>query len=69
MLPGNVNRNANIIALCEDWKCSKKDGQCPGVYCYEKPESGEHLPLNHECLNVWASAMVCFITSPIPTPL
>ena len=58
----------NIIALHKDWKCSKKDSQCPSVYYYGDPNSGEHLPLNHECLDVWASAMVCFIMSLILTP-
>jgi hypothetical protein len=47
------------MALCEDWKCSKKDGQCPGIQGYKDPETGEHLPLNHERFNVWALDMVC----------
>lgn len=57
-LPGNVNKNLNIQALREEWKCSKSDATCPGTYCFVDPETAIHLPLSNERFDCWASAMV-----------
>jgi hypothetical protein len=59
ILPGNLNKNANIQSLHEEWRCMKSNASCPGTHCYVDSDSGEHLPLNHEHFDCWASAMVC----------
>jgi hypothetical protein len=59
MLPGNVKKNANIQALRDAYTCMKADATCPGTHCYVDPETNSHLPLSHEKLDCWASAMVC----------
>ncbi|KAF8173627.1 hypothetical protein BJ912DRAFT_802205, partial [Pholiota molesta] len=57
-LPGNIAKNKNIQLLQEQWKCPKHQQTCVGVYCFPDPDSDEHLPLNHERLDCWASAML-----------
>ena len=59
-LPGNVKKAANIRSLQECWKCPKKTAECLGTYCFVNNE-GTHLPLSHERLDCWASAMVCYL--------
>ena len=56
-LPGNLKRNANIQRLQEAWKCPGKRDECVGTHCYIQ-NNGTHLPLGHERLECWASAMV-----------
>ena len=59
VLPGNINRAANVQNLQERWKCVvRQPGTCVGAYCYVFPDTGIHHPLNHERLECWASAMV-----------
>lgn len=58
MLPRNVNKNAYIQALCEEWKCTKAEAAFPGSHCYVNPDTGVHLPLSHEKMDCWASAVV-----------
>jgi hypothetical protein len=36
----------------------KADAACPGTYCYVDPDTNEHLPLSHEKIDCWASALV-----------
>jgi hypothetical protein len=56
-LPGNLKRAANVKLLEERWKCPKQQPNCVGKYCYIDLEH-IHIPLSHERLDVWASAMV-----------
>ncbi|KAF8968729.1 hypothetical protein BDZ97DRAFT_1755027 [Flammula alnicola] len=59
VLPGNVNRALNVQKLQERWKCVvRQPGTCIGAYCYVVPDTGIHLPLNHERLECWSSAML-----------
>ncbi|KAF8815024.1 hypothetical protein BYT27DRAFT_7080856 [Phlegmacium glaucopus] len=59
VLPGNVSRAENIRKLQNHWKCEKREPSCLGAYCYDSEEPGSvHLPLNHERLECWASAML-----------
>lgn len=57
ILQGNIDRNANIKLLQERWPCDKAG--C-GTYCFVNAK-GEHTPLSHAMLDVWAMAMVNFI--------
>jgi hypothetical protein len=50
-LQGNVNKNVNIQALREEWKCPKSDAACIGTHCYRDPITEVHLPLSHERLD------------------
>ncbi|KAF8185982.1 hypothetical protein BJ912DRAFT_852486, partial [Pholiota molesta] len=62
VLPGNVNRALNVQRLQERWKCTiRQPGTCIGAYCYVFPDTSVHLPLNHERLECWSSAMVSFL--------
>lgn len=59
VLQGNVNRALNVQKLQERWVCAvRQPGTCIGAYCYVLPDTAVHLPLNHERLECWASAMV-----------
>ena len=58
ILPGNVNRAENVLILKERWVCNVRSANCLGAYCYVFPDTKIHLPLNHERLECWASAMV-----------
>jgi len=57
-LPGNINKNRYIQELHDEHKCTKKDGVCPGTYCFDNP-NGNHIILSHAHIDCWASAMVC----------
>jgi hypothetical protein len=56
-LPGNKNLIQSFQALMERWKCPKPQDTCLGNHCYIDPE-GVHLPLSHERLECWASAIL-----------
>jgi len=62
LLPGNIKKNANIQRLQEVWKCTGKQVTCLGTYCFTY-DDGTHLPLSHEHLECWGSAMVSFLCS------
>src|ERR1700728_708973 len=57
LLPGNIAKK-NIGDLQECWICTKPDSTCPSTHCFVC-ESGEHLPLSHQHMDAWASAIVC----------
>ena len=57
-LPGNIKKNAKIKELHKRWTCPQRQISCAGTYCFIEAD-GSHLPLSHECFDVWASAMVC----------
>jgi hypothetical protein len=50
----NIDRNANIQLLQERWSCGKRG--C-GTYCFVNAK-GEHVPLSHARMEVWAMVMV-----------
>lgn len=60
VLPGNITKANNISQLQKQWKCPACQDKCVGTYCYQSSNlPDEHLPLSHEKLDCWASAMVC----------
>ena len=65
LLPGNVQKVANIQALMVRWKCEKRQLNCMGTHCYIL-EDGAHLALSHEALESWAFAMVSCCHSQLP---
>ncbi|KAF9473464.1 hypothetical protein BDN70DRAFT_937414 [Pholiota conissans] len=59
ILSGNVNRALNVQKLQDHWRCTiRQPGTCIGAYCYVFPDTQVHLPLNHERLECWSSAML-----------
>ena len=61
--PGNLKRNANIQRLQDAWKCPGKRDDCVGTFCFIQND-GSHLPLGHERLECWGSAMVSLALLP-----
>ncbi|KAG6913283.1 hypothetical protein DXG01_008169 [Tephrocybe rancida] len=58
-LPGNIAKAKNVLKLQEQWVCNKHQELCVGVHCYVNPDlPNQHIPLNHEQLDCWASAMM-----------
>ncbi|KAG6905939.1 hypothetical protein DXG01_016784 [Tephrocybe rancida] len=58
-LPGNIAKAENVLKLQERWVCNKRQESCVGVHCYVNPDPpNQHIPLNHEWLDCWASAMM-----------
>ena len=57
-LPSTVQKYTNIEKLQKHWKCNKQQANCLGTWCYINHE-GNHVPLGHQRLDCWASAMVC----------
>lgn len=55
--PANKKLTETFQALREHWKCKKQQETCLGNHCYVNPE-GVHLPLSHERLESWASAIL-----------
>ncbi|OAX40797.1 hypothetical protein K503DRAFT_798526 [Rhizopogon vinicolor AM-OR11-026] len=58
VLPGNHNKIKNIRNLREHWICKKPDAACASTHCYVDPSTDEHIPLNPERFDCWASAML-----------
>ena len=46
----NMQKTANIQALCEEWACMKSEAASLGTYCYMNPTTSEHVPLSHGCM-------------------
>ncbi|KAN0078449.1 hypothetical protein V8E55_010506 [Tylopilus felleus] len=57
ILPGNKKKINHIKALHECWICKKPDLACPSPHYYIVPTTEEHLPLNPDCFDCWASAL------------
>ncbi|KAG2152702.1 hypothetical protein DEU56DRAFT_752017 [Suillus clintonianus] len=58
ILPGNQHKITNIQSICEHWICKKSDAACPSTHCYVDSSTDEHLHLNAERFDCWASAML-----------
>ncbi|KAF8840844.1 hypothetical protein BDN67DRAFT_902673, partial [Paxillus ammoniavirescens] len=58
ILPGNEKKIQFVKALCEHWICKKPDSACPSPHCYVIPATEDHLPLNPERFDCWASALL-----------
>ncbi|KAF8995510.1 hypothetical protein BDQ17DRAFT_1330578 [Cyathus striatus] len=55
LLPGNVTKAEQILAIRAKWKCPNKMAQCIGGTCYIGPGFDGHFPMSHEQVDCWVS--------------
>ena len=57
LIETNAKHIQNMQALREHWICPKAQPSCTGMHCYIDFDNN-HIPLSHERLECWATAML-----------